>query len=268
MSEKNFDLATALVELKPIFNPDDLEFGAETSEVKAPTLTNLKEALNGKGVKTKDYLHSNSGIKFVIQAMSSDGYNALRSVGQYTPTGYKTSTLKDDMRQEDIIYLVYGVAEPKLTPQLAGEILSKGNWGPSNIGLISAIKELNPAPEQRVDNFIILMAFSRYIAILLKVFKETGALKELAEDLSLKDSVTDSIEYCADLFAAFFAVEESARAWGIPLDQAALMKAKAIRKARGEELGEELENVPDIESLEKSSNPEPEIPAVTYNVVS
>ena len=228
--DENIELQEMMLKNKALFvlDAEDTITSEETLE---PTLENLKKALGNKVGKSKDYFHEASKIKFKLCPMSSSGYTALHNVSRLNPvTNARVSSDQEDERERSIVYLTYGVSKPKLTRESAENILDAPGWGPSNIGLVNAVAELNPSAEQRIDNFMILMGLARFQLIWFRVMEESGGLDKYCTDLNLTEDTREALRTCIAMFSFLFKVDETSKGWGLPLGIGALVNKPVIEE--------------------------------------
>lgn len=239
------DLATFLMA------PEALKSENSSDSVLEPTAENLDAALGRSTVETANHLHRGARLNFVIRAMSSDGYTALDNVTTINPmTGFPMTTPAQDARERQIIFLMYGVSQPPMTRQRAERMLDHPGWGPGNIALIDAIKELNPSAEERINNFILLMQANRFNTILFYILDEIGALDDICDKYNVTDNVRIALKMCISSFTQLFKFEYAAEAWGIPLNIEGIVNFK-----KPEELEESAE-VPEEKEDETSDTEE------------
>jgi hypothetical protein len=219
VNDVNTELAGQLEGNKALFDLGEDEGNPlDTSKSLEPTLDNLMQALNDTKVQSKEYLHVASKMVFEVCPMSSAGYISLHNVEQFNPmTNTKISNNQDDERERNIVYLMHGIAKPKITRAMAEQILDAPGWGPSNIGLIDAIMKVNPSAEQRVNNFMVLMGLARFQVIFLRVLEEVGGFDKLLDGLNIKQDVKESLRTCIDMFSHLFVIDETSKVWGVNL---------------------------------------------------
>lgn len=225
LNDTNDVAAQQIAANKALFEQADGENPMDSAKALEPTLENLTKALNTPVIESKEYYHVASKMKFKLCPMSSAGYIALNNVEQYNPmTNIKISTNQDDDREREVVYLMHGIESPRITRVMAERILEAPHWGPSNIGLLDAIQEMNPSAEQRLNNFMILMGLSRFLIIWFRVQEETGGFDEICDKINIKDDIKESLRTCIGMFSHLFNIEETSRAWGVPLGIGSLTK--------------------------------------------
>jgi hypothetical protein len=103
--------------------------------------------------------------------------------------------------------------------QFAEMILDKPGWGPGNESLVDAILAINPSVQERLNPFIAVSGFARFVTIAMEILNETGGLDKVSEALNLRPEVKERLKECIAMFSYAFGTEASAKSWGLPLEK-------------------------------------------------
>jgi hypothetical protein len=204
---------------------------------------NIKEHLND--YQSKPVFHKATNFTLTAQSMSREGYKELYKITSPNPfkEGFHILNKIEEEIEINIILFAYGIKEFKENKDLSKAYIDKKDFGESNEKVLKEIKELNPPPSEKIEDIILILAFSHKELTLIQSTLEAGAKKELAIYVSDINNTIEALDYCSDLFKAYNIILNISNTNQVSIEHASLLLAKALFIKRGFALPQQLEKV-------------------------